>query len=355
MIEAIEPVIQHAIAQRIFPGCVAGIVNRSGIREIAAFGRFTYEQDACPMFEDAVFDVASVTKSIPTSSLALKALEEGNIRLDSRVIDWVPELSGKHLKDVLLLHLLTHTLNFNFRLSQLKDLQPAEILERIYTADLKEPPGTTFFYCNATSILLGICVERIFQKSLSSISESVFFEPLGMNHTGFNPRKFPINSIVPTEIDPWRKREIRGEIHDESAWVLNKIMTPGAAGLFSCASDLLNFLEMLLNFGSYKKENILKASTVSQIPVNHIQKTGECTGLGWELNQKRYMGRYVSQKTIGKTGFTGCFIIADMERGVGITLLSNYTYPSRKSDHEKINSVRRNITDLIFSFSNIKK
>jgi CubicO group peptidase (beta-lactamase class C family) len=225
---------------------------------------------------------------------------------------------------------------------------PEEILETIYTAELRSTPGSTFMYCNATSILLGILVERVFNKKLDTLADEFFFKPLGMKNSTFSPDRNKMNEIVPTEIDEWRGREIQGEIHDESAWVLRKIITPGSAGLFSCVPDLLVFVEMLLNEGTYKSQQYFSPDTIKLLSTNQIAEIGESTGLGWELNQAVYMGTDCSGRTIGKTGFTGCVVIVDLKKGIGFTLLSNYTWPHRKEGKEQINYIRRQVADVVF-------
>jgi CubicO group peptidase (beta-lactamase class C family) len=341
-------ILENAIADKTFPGAVFGCVNKTGERVVIPAGNFTYSKNAPPMFSEAIFDVASITKAIPTSSLALKAIELGKITLEDTLIDWIPEYSSNFKKEVRLCHLLTQTLDFDFKLSDYKNSTPEKIIELILTASLQRFPGESFFYCNATSILLGMMIERVFAQSLADLAKEYFFSPLCMNLTSFDPQIFGTDSVVPTEIDPWRGREVRKEIHDESAWVLSTIMTPGSAGLFTCVPDILNFIEMLLNDGYYKSKKIIDSTIIKEIAVNQIPYANECTGLGWELNQSRYMGTCISDKTIGKTGFTGCVLVVDLQKEVGFSLFSNCTYPSRKQNAVKINAIRCAIADEVF-------
>ena len=128
MKQAIREIIKTAIQTKTFPGCVVGIISRNGERSIFPFGRFTYENDAPPMQEGTVFDVASITKSIPTGSLALKAVEQGIVALTDPVLKWIPELNNAYKNAIHLKHLLTHTLDYNLQLSRCKDLSPQKIL-----------------------------------------------------------------------------------------------------------------------------------------------------------------------------------------------------------------------------------
>ncbi len=346
VIANISSTLELAIDERIFPGAVAGIVDISGRREIVARGTFRYD-DITPVCPDSIFDVASITKTVPVSSLALQAIDEKRISFDTKLIDILPQYRSRYRDEVRISHLLLHTLDFDFRLSSLKDESAEKILETIMTVPLKHPPGTTFFFSNATSIILGMVVEKIFGKNLPELAEERFFKPLRMIDTCFNP--LDNMRIVPTEIDKWRNCEVRGIIHDESAFILNRIMTPGSAGIFSTAPDLLNFLEMILHGGQVNGHRYFSEELFFQIPVNRLSSINESAAYGWELNQKaKYMGECSSDKTIGKTGFTGCAIVADIEKGRAFTFLSNYTWPDRRHKPDVINSLRRAVADAVF-------
>ena len=125
-------------------------------------------------------------------------------------------------------------------------------------------------------------------------------------------------------------------------------MVVGSAGVFSTVPDLLNFLEMLLNNGSSGGRKYFSSEIMKQIQTNQLADIGQHAGLGWELNQPCYMGKHCSDKTFGKTGFTGCVCVCDIEREVGFVILSNYTYPTRKPDAVLINKFRSNIADIVF-------
>lgn len=350
LIGRFNEVINRAIEQKIFPGCGLGFIYRNRIKHILFYGKTTYEDQAPVLPRDALFDVASITKAIPTSSLALSLLDQSRISLDDQVYQWFPEYTGFD-KRITLRHLLTYTLDFNLSLSAQKDLKPEDLLRNILTRKLHTPPGEKFLYCNATSIILGMLIERIWQKKLDQLAQDIFFKSLGMRNTTFHPTPLQREKCVPTEKDPWRNRILKGEIHDESAWVLRNIMIPGSAGLFTCVPDLMIFLEMLLCRGVYNSQRYFSEEIIRLMITNQIAASGESTGLGWELNQSRYMGKYCSSQTIGKTGFTGCVIIADLQKGSGFVLLSNYTWPTRKSNADLINAVRRDIADILLGTS----
>jgi CubicO group peptidase (beta-lactamase class C family) len=351
MEESIRKSVYLAIDSQVFPGSVVGIVNRAGQRWVMPFGRYTYEGKSPVVKEDSLYDVASITKSIPTASVALKLIDEGRLHLDDKVLRFIPELANSHRDSVKVWHLLTHTLCFSYQLSAYRDLSAETILNELFSKEFGKPPGSSFSYSNGASILLGILIERICGTRLDLLADEWFFKPLKMEKTGF----FPLlicekEQIVPTEIDLWRNRVIQGEVHDESTYALRSAIIPGSAGLFSTVPDLLNFLQMLLMGGVLEGRRFFSPRAIEQMRTNQIGPIGGCTGLGWELMQHSFMGLRCSDQTIGKTGFTGCSCVCDMEQGVGIVLLSNYTFPRRKQTREPIDLMRRVLADIVFEY-----
>lgn len=125
-------------------------------------------------------------------------------------------------------------------------------------------------------------------------------------------------------------------------------MVVGSAGLFSTTPDLLTFLAMLLNNGTYQGKHFFKQETVKKMYTNQLSHLHLYAGLGWELNQKLYMGELSSESTFGKRGFTGCSVVCDIPRDIGIVFLSNFVHPKRRINTE-LNEVRRAICDAIFT------
>jgi CubicO group peptidase (beta-lactamase class C family) len=347
-VEKIVEILESGRAEGLITGAVFGSVNSRGEQRVIPFG--TFSEDSSQLIKrNSIFDVASVTKTIPTSTLALIAIEKGLFAANTKVTSILSELSGKFSELVTVEHLLTQTLHFNIPLSSYKDLSAESLLNKIFCFDFPQKPGTTFNYCNATSIILALCVEKVFGKKLPQLANDLIFSPCKMVNSQFNPVDNLKEKIVPTEFDSWRNREIRGEIHDESAFVLNSIITPGSAGLFSTVPDILNFLQMIIGGGSFDGKNILLDKTVDSLSQNRVEYLNLFAGLGWELNQRRYTGKFASDKTIGKTGFTGSVIMADMEKKKALTLLTNFTHPKRKQDVTLINSLRKAVADVVFS------
>jgi CubicO group peptidase (beta-lactamase class C family) len=349
MFNKVSEFLNEAIAQRIFPGCTVGIAVKGQVW-YGAYGKFTYEPDARQVDETTVYDVASITKAIPVACCTLKLIEDGLLSVNDRLIDLLPEFSGGYRESILIRHLLTHTIDFGFRLSSIKDLKGNVIMDRILSAPLCAEPGATFSYANATSILLGLVIERRSGMSLDVAADNYFFKPLSMQATTFHPETLAMKVVAPSEYDSWRGRVICAEVHDESAYALRPKVV-GAAGLFSTAPDLLRFAGLLLNEGSFAGVTLFKKETVSAMYTNVLPVSiGTTTGLGWELDQQ-FMGRNRSRQTFGKTGFTGCSIVVDPVRKAGVVLLSNHHFPYRRENRSIINGVRSELADLVFNYA----
>lgn len=340
--------IGRAIAEKIFPGCVVGIVQKNGKRIILPFGRFTYDEASNVVKEDTIYDVASITKAIPTASLLLTLIDEGRVGLNDSLINYLPEFGSTGGKDkVLISHLLTYTLDLDMpAMSSLKDKTADEIISIAFKAPLKNQPGKKHHYTNVTAGLMGLTIRQLTGRNLDDLSEELFFRPLSMTRTTFHPENFAKNEIVPTEFDDWRGRLIHGEVHDESSYVVNQKFILGMAGLFSTAPDLLKFLEMLLQHGELNGNRYFSASMVRAMHANQLADIGRSGGLGWELNQSEFMGKYAPE-LFGKTGFTGCLVLASPVKGAGLVILSNRIYPKR-GDYQAIYEVRKDIADIVF-------
>lgn len=346
-------ICEAAIDNKTFPGCVIGVIHDNGEKLLLPVGRYTYEQSATAMQNNSIFDIASVTKSIPTASLALRLIDQNKLHLDDKLITYVPEFRSNYREQVTIRHLLTQTLNFgNVSLAAFaKEHTGKELLDFILTRELTESPGKSYWYMNITSILLGIIIERATNTSLDVLAKKEFFDPLDMKSTSFHTNELDQDLIVPTEIDAWRNREIRGEVHDESAWVLSQNgIIVGSAGIFSTVPDILVFLDMLLHRGTLQGQTFFQPNTLAQINTNQLTDAGETIGLGWEVDRP-WLGDKRSSKSFGKTGFTGCSVAIDINRQIGFVILSNSTYPKRKDieSHKELNyQFRRCIADIIW-------
>lgn len=350
--DKLEFLFRQAMQSNLFSGAVLGIAHIQEEKSIIhAWGKDDYTDSASDITIDWVFDLASITKVFPTSVLALDMILEGELDVRAPVVSLYPQLRTSHRQEVQIFHLLTHSLDWSFPMSSLKELGAREILERLCTHRFSKPPGTLFQYGNASSILLGLVLREISGKALDELSKTKLFDPLGLKQCGWNPLKFVDKKhIMPTEICPWRNRILRGEVHDESAYAMQTIGPLGSAGMFGTAGDLLCFAKMLMQDGFGNGKQVCAPGILDLISQNALpQVAGAYTALGFELNNPRFMGAKATARTFGKTGFTGTSLLCSPDHQIAVVLLSNFTWPRRESSVERIYEFRRAVHDLILS------
>ena len=350
MRQEIKQRLEKAVKERVFPGCVFGIVKANGERDILAAGHFTYESDSPEVKEDSIYDMASITKSIPGSCSLLKLIDEGKLDLEDRLADYLPEFGNfENKKEVKIQHLLTYTLSLDISsLSDHKNKSPDEIIRLVVESPLKDVPGLVHRYTNATAVFTSLLVEKITGETLDVFADKNFFKPLGMSRSTFFPEKFDKSEIVPTEVDEWRGREVHGEVHDESTFTMRNKYVTAVAGLFSTPSDMLNFTEMLLYGGIKDGKRYFSENIVKEMHTNQLESINAAAGLGWAMDFREAMGIKCSKEAFCKSGFTGTFVAIDPRKGLAYCLFSNRVYPKRPKDMSAINSVRRDVANIIF-------
>ncbi|MEI7777116.1 MAG: serine hydrolase [bacterium] len=346
----IQERLEQAVKDRVFPGCVLGIVNKEGQRKIFTVGSLTYDPNSPAVVSDIMYDLASVTKAIPGSAILLKLIDENKISLEDRLVDYVPEFGNfENKKEVKIKHILTYTLDLEIpSMASLKNKSPEDISDIVIKAPLKSVPGSKYLYTNSTAFFIHLIVEKFTGRTIDKLADEFFFKPLQMSRTTFYPEKFDKTTIAPTEIDEWRGRVIQGEVHDESTYTLRRKYLVAIAGLFSTVPDLLTFEEMLLNGGLLRGKRYFSEEIVKEMYNNQIHNTDEPAGLGWEINQPIFMGKY-AEEIFGKSGFTGTMILINPKKGVALALLSNRIYPKRHADRGAANyKLRNDIADMVF-------
>lgn len=331
MLEFLKEKAEAAVASKVFPGCAIGIVQKGREPAFVAAGRHTYDPGSRAVSPSTVYDIASITKSIPTASLALVLSAEKKFSLDSRVREYLPELHNDF--DATLRDLLLYRVS-GLRLSELRGLDKEAMLAQIFEHGFSSAPGERQ-YTNLPALLLGLIIERVAGANLDILAHRYFFDPLSMKDTVFYAGS-PLPFAAPTEVDSWRG-SVSGETHDESAYILAKAgKVAGHAGVFSTAVDIAAFLTMLLD---------------ARDPRAHACLEGAQQGLGWQVNHEYFMGAHSSPELFGKTGFTGTSVIVSPERGIAFVILSNRTYPKRPADaaseSSAINVFRRTIADML--------
>jgi CubicO group peptidase (beta-lactamase class C family) len=342
--------IRKAIEQRAFPGAALAVTHRGSLLASQGFGRFTYDEGAPPVARDTIYDLASVTKVLATTAVAMLLHERGQLRLDEPLASFLSEfvsLAPRHQraarKGVSLRMLLAHSsgLPAYEKLFQFASTRE-ELLRATLTTPLATPPGTRAVYSDIGFILLGEVLSRQAGLGLDLFARQEVFTPLGMAHTRFNPTPEWKAGIPPTEEDhSFRKRIIQGEVNDENAFVMGGVA--GHAGVFAPATDVARFAECMLRMGA----PTLKSATVVLFTRREQSPAGTTRALGWDTPSptNSSSGSRFSQDSFGHLGFTGTSLWIDPHRQLSVALLTNRTWPDRSS--QAIRQVRPAVHDAI--------
>ena len=346
-------VIEKAIKDKAFPGATLAVGFRGKVA-IHAFGKLSYDAKSPAVKPATMYDIASLTKVVVTTTLVEK-LAEGDfavpLDLDAKIERYLPEWASGPQPEwrhrVTVRHLLTHTSGLPpfkeyWRTSKSKQ----DTLTKIFAEPLEYEPGTKEVYSDLGIILMAEIIERLTGRTLDDLAKSFIFSPLGMKDSMYKPPKKLWPTIAPTEIDNnFRHRLIQGEVHDENAFAIGSVS--GHAGVFSTAPDLAALCQMLLNGGVYAHQRILRRTTVAQFTMPQ-QLSGGTRTLGWAVPTSGGLsGHYFSAHSFGHTGFTGTSIWIDPEpdRQLFVVFLTNRVHPTR--ENQKIQQVRRDLHDAV--------
>jgi beta-glucosidase-like glycosyl hydrolase/CubicO group peptidase (beta-lactamase class C family) len=345
--------LDRAVADDAFPGGVLAVGLR-GQLALHAFGKLSRDAKAPAVTTETIYDLASLTKPIVTTTSVMMLAEQNRVDLDAPVERYLPEWSAAAKRDpnpawrsrVTVRMLLLHDSGLPGIREYFKDTKGRDaIVARAMGEPLVREPGKQVEYSDPGFILLGAIVERLTGKPLDAFARSTIFAPLEMKRSFFNPPSDIRMQIAPTEFDvAFRKRLIRGEVHDENAWAMGGVA--GHAGLFSTASDIATFAQMILDGGIYAHHRLLARATIEKFTTR--QQIGESARtLGWDAPvQPSSSGPYFSSASFGHTGFTGTSIWIDPQRELFVILLTNRVNPTRAN--EKIRKVRPALHDAIF-------
>jgi CubicO group peptidase (beta-lactamase class C family) len=337
-------IIQEGMAQTAFPAASIAVTCRGELVALKAFGHFTYEPGSPPVTVATVFDLASVSKVVATTSMAMILYERGLIDLEAPVVSIVPEFAGGDARrgEVTVHILLAHSSGLPaYEKLFLKAKTRDELLAAAFATPLAADPGKRAEYSDIGFIILAIALERIADESLDRFCQRDLFGPLGMLHTAFNPPAAWRASIPPTANDrSFRKRIVQGEVQDENASVLGGVA--GHAGLFATAEDLATFAHVLLQGG----QPPVRAETVALFTRRETAPAGSSRALGWDTpSAPSQSGKYFSPHSFGHLGYTGTSLWIDPERQLSITLLTNRTWPD--CSNKAIKDVRPAFHDAV--------
>lgn len=337
IVELLENLIQSGVEEGIFPSAVAAVGRKDELLAQACAGHL-FSPDGPAVNLETRYDMASVSKILGPTMIALRAIEEGDLTLEDTVGQFFDAPSDK--KDISVRQLMTHTSgfcpHFNLR-AEAKD--PADAPYAILRHPLEGAPGVPRYSCMGY-ILLGKMLERIYGAPLDILAREKVFHPLHMMHTSYLPTG---TNIAATELDPTTNAPLVGVVHDENARYLGGVSAN--AGVFSTIGDMARFASMLAqNDGTFLSPCTIRAATF-----NHTPGFDQHRGLGFQLGgtEKCFIGDLLPRETFGHTGFTGTSFVVDPSTGFYTVLLTNRVNPTR--ENIRIRPFRRKFHNVLYA------
>ena len=340
---SIDRIVRRGITAGGYPGASVVIGRRGYAVFQKGFGKLGWTSSSNSVTADrSIYDLASLTKVVGTTTAAMLLFDQGRLALDAPVHTYLPAFSGGWKDSVTVRQLLTHRSG----LPAGRDLwrvarTPEEARAAVLATNLECRPGQCYIYSDLGADVLGFVIEAVAGESLDHFLHDRVFEPLGMNDTFFRPADSVVYRVAPTEIAPPRGYPVRGEVHDENAYALGGVA--GHAGLFSTAADLSIFAQMMLNGGEYNGVRVLSDSVVAMF----TKRTAGTRALGWDTAEGQGgSGKFLDSRSFGHTGFTGTSIWIDPDREMFVLLLTNRVHAARARRPAKvIADVRADLAD----------
>ena len=342
---AVDEQVDLAVKDGLIPGAVLVIGHDGQVVYRKAYGDRALIPAREPMTVDTIFDAASLTKVVATTSSVMKLFEQGKIRLDDPVTKYLPEFQDGHSL-ITIRNLMTHFSGLRPDL----DLKPAWSgyetgIHRALVDKPAGPPGVRFVYSDINFILMGEIVHRLSGQTLSDFARANIFEPIGMRESMFQPPAALRPRIAPTEIDPATGRPLRGVVHDDTSRYMGGVA--GHAGLFTTADDLAKFAQMLLDHGQASGARIFSPLTVEKFTTPESPADQPILrGLGWDIDSpySSNRGDLFPIGSFGHTGFTGTSMWMDPVSRSYVILLTNVVHPHRG---KSLSSFRSRVATIV--------
>jgi CubicO group peptidase (beta-lactamase class C family) len=342
----LDSIVRVAILEGAAPGASVAVGRYGRLVHLKGYGTLDYSAGAPAVDANTVYDLASLTKVVATTTSAMILEETGKLDLDRPVHSYVPELDAPDKAGITVRMLLTHTGGLEAYAPLYRQARGrAEYLREINARPLASPPGTQTVYSDWDMVLLQAVIERVAGMSLDNFADGHLFRPLGMSDTRFAPdtndRAFR-RRIAPTTSDELRGGPLQGTVHDANAWAIGGVS--GHAGLFSTARDLAVFAQLLLDGGTYATVRIVAPQTIARWTSR--QEGTASRALGWDTPAPASSaGRYFSPRSFGHTGFTGTSLWVDPERGLFVVLLMNRV--NSRGEATRHVQLRRDVSDAV--------
>ncbi len=340
----IDVVVDEAIQEGDVPGAVVLVARQGRIVYRKAFGHRALRPRKEPMTIDTVFDLASLTKVVATTTSVMILVEEGRLTLTDPASLFLPEFSRHGKENITILSLLTHFSGLRAGLDQDEIWSGfEEAVKRASEEQLVAVPGSRFMYSDINYIVLSAVLAEAAGMPLDEFSATRVFSPLGMKHTTFNPPESWKARTAPTEVR--NGRMLRGRVHDPTSERMGGVA--GHAGLFSTAGDLAVYAQMLLNRGVYNGTRILSPMSVERMTTNQSpaeQDSWRAVGFDIRTRFSSSRGDLFPIGSFGHTGFTGTSLWIDPSSQAFLIILTSRLHPG---SHGDVGRLRRQLANIV--------
>ena len=338
-------VVQRGVDERAFPAAVVEVGTGGGVLWSQPFGTLDSDAESAPTHQSTIFDLASLTKVIATTTLVMRLVERRALTLDDPIRKWIREWRGTDREDVTVRALLTHSSGLSAWLPFFRDYTGRQDFQHaIASLPLEYRPDSQSIYSDLGFMLLGFIVEDAGGRSFASQAAEVL-APVTSAPLMFNPPVALRSSIAPTGNDPWRGRRLVGEVHDENCWALGG--SAGHAGLFGSAEGVGDFARAILGALAGRDARLASTEMVRLFVTRYSAATGS-RALGWDtMLPTSSCGTKISPAAFGHTGFTGTSLWIDPERDLYVVFLTNRVNPTR--ENTAIQQIRPALHDAVLT------
>ena len=332
--QELEQLILNAIENGSFPGANYAVVTKDKVW-MGSLGNKELYPNVIENNIDTIYDMASLTKVICTTTCIMQLVEKGLLRIYDPVVRYLPDFK---FSNITVWNLMTHTSGLPEGIYGPKDkMNTNDVWDVIYNkVDLKFEPGSKIVYSDINYIILGKLVEILTGLTIDKYSKINVFEPLGMIDSGYNPVDKERCAATEYRDDATMTGYVKGYVHDETAYAMEGVA--GHAGLFSTVKDVTHFIQMILNDGVFDGKRILSKITIDELykvqvkEFSGVEVLPKARCLGWQTKDPASSaGDLISENTILHTGFTGTNVFIDRDNQIGFVLLTNRVHPTRNN------------------------
>jgi CubicO group peptidase (beta-lactamase class C family) len=345
LVTTLDKVVKTALEEAVAPGVAIAVGRNGHIAYMKGYGTIDWNRPGSPAVDtNTLYDLASLTKVIATTSVAMILEEGGQLDLGRTVGSYLPEFNTPEKGSITVRQLLTHSSGLEAGANIYRTARGREqYLQQISARPLEYTPGSNMIYSDWNMIVLQLVMERITGKTLDVLATEKIFRPLGMTDTQFQPSISLRSRIAPTQVDDGRGGLLWGSVHDENAWAIGGVA--GHAGLFSTARDLALFSMMVLNGGEGANGiRIAKPATIARWTSRQGRESSRT--LGWDSpDGGSSAGQFFSPWSFGHTGFTGTSIWIDPEKDLFVVVLTNRVNPTQNNTRHV--QLRRDVADAV--------